>query len=37
LARTHADKALEALDVLPDSEAKTALQVLTERVVQRKS
>lgn len=37
LARTHADKALEALDVLPESRAKSALQVLSERVIQRKS
>jgi len=37
LARTHADKALEALAMLPDSDAKAALLGLTERVVQRKS
>ncbi|KAF8587565.1 terpenoid synthase [Ramaria rubella] len=36
LARTHADKAREALDILPESDAKAALQALTERVVQRK-
>ena len=35
LARTHADKAREVLSLLPDSEAKSALEVLTERVVKR--
>ncbi|KAI9057033.1 terpenoid synthase [Trametes sanguinea] len=37
LARAHADKAKEVLSVLPDSEAKGALEVLTERVVKRTS
>ena len=37
LARVYADKAREVLSVLPDSEAKGALEVLTERVVKRKS
>jgi hexaprenyl-diphosphate synthase len=36
LARSHAEKAREALDGLPDSDAKVALEALTERVVQRK-
>ncbi|EMD42329.1 hypothetical protein CERSUDRAFT_102674 [Gelatoporia subvermispora B] len=35
LARAHADKAREVLAVLPDSDAKGALEVLTERVVKR--
>ncbi|KAI1794024.1 terpenoid synthase [Ganoderma leucocontextum] len=35
LARAHADKAREVLAVLPDSEAKGALEALTERVVKR--
>lgn len=35
LAKTYADKAKEALSLLPDSEAKSALEVLTERVVKR--
>ena len=35
LARTHADKARAVLEMLPDSEAKSALEVLTERVVKR--
>jgi len=35
LARAHADKAREVLDILPDSDAKGALEVLTERVVTR--
>jgi hexaprenyl-diphosphate synthase len=35
LARAHADKAREVLAVLPGSEAKEALHVLTERVVKR--
>ena len=37
LARAHAEKAREVLGVLPDSEAKGALEVLTERVVKRTS
>ena len=37
LARAHAAKAQEVLSVLPDSEAKGALEVLTERVVKRTS
>lgn len=37
LARAHADKAREVLSVLPDSDAKAALEVLTERVVKRTS
>ncbi|KAI0639890.1 isoprenoid synthase domain-containing protein [Trametes polyzona] len=37
LARAHADKAREVLAVLPDSDAKAALEVLTERVVKRTS
>ncbi|EPT03469.1 hypothetical protein FOMPIDRAFT_1116165 [Fomitopsis schrenkii] len=35
LARTHAEKAREVLVMLPDSDAKSALEVLTERVVKR--
>ncbi|KII93947.1 hypothetical protein PLICRDRAFT_49942 [Plicaturopsis crispa FD-325 SS-3] len=35
LARAHAEKAREVLGYLPDSDAKTALEVLTERVVKR--
>lgn len=35
LARAHADKAREVLAVLPDSDAKGALEMLTERVVKR--
>ncbi|KAF7794344.1 hypothetical protein EIP86_005478 [Pleurotus ostreatoroseus] len=35
LAKTYADKAKEVLSLLPDSEAKSALEVLTERVVKR--
>ena len=35
LARAHADKAREVLAVLPDSDAKGALEILTERVVKR--
>jgi len=35
LARTHADKAREVLSLLPNSDAKSALEVLTERVVKR--
>ena len=37
LARAHADKAREVLSVLPESEAKGALEVLTEKVVKRTS
>jgi hexaprenyl-diphosphate synthase len=35
LARAHADKAKEVLDFLPDSDARSALKVMTERVVKR--
>ncbi|KAJ7109779.1 isoprenoid synthase domain-containing protein [Mycena epipterygia] len=35
LARAHSDKAREILQVLPDSEAKVALEILTERVITR--
>ncbi|KAA1471417.1 terpenoid synthase [Dentipellis sp. KUC8613] len=35
LARAHADKARETLQLLPDSDAKSALEVLTEHVVKR--
>ncbi|KAI0067999.1 terpenoid synthase [Artomyces pyxidatus] len=35
LAIAHASKARELLEHLPDSDAKTALEVLTERVVER--
>ncbi|KAJ7508672.1 terpenoid synthase [Mycena galericulata] len=35
LARAHSEKAREVLQVLPDSEAKSALEVLTERVITR--
>ena len=35
LAVTHAEKAREVLAMLPDSDAKSALEVLTERVVKR--
>ncbi|EIM92377.1 terpenoid synthase [Stereum hirsutum FP-91666 SS1] len=35
LARAHADKAKETIQLLPDSDAKIALEVLTERVVKR--
>lgn len=37
LALSYADKAREVLGLLPDSEAKSALEVLTERVVKRTS
>ena len=37
LARAHAEKAREVLGVLPESEAKGALEALTERVVKRTS
>lgn len=35
LARTYAEKAREVLELLPASEARSALEVLTERVVKR--
>jgi hypothetical protein len=35
LARSHADKAKQLLETLPDSEAKNALGVLAELVVKR--
>ncbi|THH19376.1 hypothetical protein EW146_g1786 [Bondarzewia mesenterica] len=35
LAKAHADKAKEILQLLPDSDAKVALEVLTEHVVKR--
>ena len=35
LALAHADKALAALQHLPESDARSALEVLTERVVKR--
>jgi hexaprenyl-diphosphate synthase len=35
LAGAYADKALETLRYLPESEARSALEVLTERVVKR--
>ena len=35
LAQAYADKAKEVLALLPDSDAKVALEVLTERVVKR--
>ncbi|PPQ97207.1 hypothetical protein CVT26_000736 [Gymnopilus dilepis] len=37
LAQAYADKAKEVLQELPDSEAKAGLEVLTERVIGRKS
>ncbi|KAF8898042.1 isoprenoid synthase domain-containing protein [Gymnopilus junonius] len=37
LAQAYADKAKEVLQALPDSEAKAGLEVLTERVIGRKS
>ena len=37
LALSYADKAREVLALLPDSDAKSALEVLTERVVKRTS
>lgn len=37
LALSYADKAREVLELLPDSDAKMALEVLTERVVKRTS
>ncbi|KAF9567223.1 terpenoid synthase [Agrocybe pediades] len=37
LAQAYADKAKEVLQLLPDSEAKAGLEVLTERVIGRKS
>jgi len=35
LARAHADKAREVIQLLPESEARVALEVLSERVVKR--
>lgn len=35
LARAHADKARDVVRLLPESEARHALEVLTERVVKR--
>ncbi len=35
LARAHAEKAREGLELLPASDARSALEVLTERVVER--
>jgi hexaprenyl-diphosphate synthase len=35
LAIAHADKAMETLQHLPDSDAKGALEILTERIVKR--
>jgi hexaprenyl-diphosphate synthase len=35
LAQAHADKAREVLQLLPNSDTKIALEVLTERVVKR--
>ena len=35
LARAHADKAREVVRLLPESDARAALEVLTERVVKR--
>ncbi|KAF8066820.1 terpenoid synthase [Lyophyllum atratum] len=37
LAQRYADKAKEVLEQLPESEAKSALEVLAERVIRRKS
>ncbi|KAG6819545.1 hypothetical protein H0H93_010791 [Arthromyces matolae] len=37
LAQKYADKAKEVLQQLPDSDAKSALEVLAERVIRRKS
>lgn len=37
LALSYSDKAREVIALLPDSDAKTALEVLTERVVKRTS
>ena len=37
MALSYADKAREVLALLPDSDAKSALEVLTERVVKRTS
>ena len=36
LAEAYAAKAREALDILPESDAKEALVVMTEKVVKRK-
>jgi geranylgeranyl pyrophosphate synthase len=35
LARTHADKAKQVIQVLPDSDAKVALEIMTEKVAKR--
>lgn len=35
LAQAHADKALEVLQRLPASDARRALEVLSERVIKR--
>ncbi|KAJ7606794.1 isoprenoid synthase domain-containing protein [Roridomyces roridus] len=37
LARAHSEKAREVLQVLPDSEAKSALEILTDKVITRTS
>lgn len=37
LAQAYADKAKEVLQVLPESEAREALEVLTEKVIGRKA
>jgi hexaprenyl-diphosphate synthase len=37
LAQAHADKAKEVIQALPDSDAKSALEVLAEKVMTRKS
>nr|GAT59770.1 predicted protein [Mycena chlorophos] len=37
LARAHSEKAREMLQLLPDSDAKSALEVMTERVITRTS
>jgi len=37
LAQTYADKAKEVLTQLPESEAKTALEALTDIVIGRKN
>lgn len=35
LARAHADKAREVLQLLPASDARRALEILSERVIKR--
>jgi hypothetical protein len=35
LARAHSEKARELLQLLPDSDAKVSLEILTERVITR--